>query len=196
MHTDLHFALGVTAALVLPGAPLADAAVAQARAGSPLKVGDVAPRFRLPTHNPAESGAAFVALADLVGAEATGDAKLVLLSFFATWCAPCKRELPLLAKLAGELGPKGLVVLAVAIDKDEAVFPEIRWLAKQSAVKFPVLRDRYDLLARQYLGDEAALPSVFLVRRDGTVAFVKQGYDKDASEFLRAEIDRALLAPL
>ena len=48
------------------------------------------------------------------------------------------------------------------------------------------------MLARQYLGDKTALPSVFIVDKEGKVAMVKQGYPNDAAEFLRAEVEKAL----
>jgi hypothetical protein len=55
-----------------------------------------------------------------------------------------------------------------------------------------VVKDRYNLIARQYLGEKTALPSVFIVNKDGKVALVKQGYPNDAAEFLRTEVEKAL----
>ncbi len=181
---------------MLPALTVAALLLASASANAPLlKIGDEAPMFRLPTHNPQASKMGSVALGNLVGPDADDDAKdvrVVLLSFFATWCGPCKRELPFLAKYADEMHARGLRVIAVAIDKDEAKFPEILELVKKNDVHFPVLRDRYNILARQYLGDESTLPSVFIIRKDGTIALVKQGYDKDASAFVKAEVEKVL----
>ena len=55
-----------------------------------------------------------------------------------------------------------------------------------------MLSDRFNLLARRYLGEQAPLPSVFLVRRDGTLARIERGYAKDASQLLLADIQAAL----
>ena len=178
-----------------PFAEPADAGAEHGQADPPvLSPGDDAPMFSAVLHNSESAGLQRVDLSSLVGSEAEGDqaAKAVLISFFATWCKPCKREMPLLQALSTEYKDKGLRVLSVAIDKDEADWPLIHELVKLHHVTYPVVKDRYNLIARQYLGDKTALPSVFIVNREGKVAMVKQGYPNDAAEFLRAEVERAL----
>jgi hypothetical protein len=60
-----------------------------------------------------------------------------------------------------------------------------------------VLSDRFNFLARRYLGDKAPLPSVFLVDRTGNVTRIERGYSKDATTFLLAEVQAGLgLAPV
>jgi peroxiredoxin len=158
-----------------------------------VKVGDPAPTFRLPTYNPEEAKVAFVALDTLVGPESTDAAtRAVLVSFFATWCGPCKKEMPYLQTLFTEMQPKGLKVLMISIDKEEKAVEEVKALVKKNGVTFPVLKDRFNLLARRYLGDKTPLPSVFIIKKDGSITMVNQGYNKDASEFLRAEVEKAL----
>ena len=159
-----------------------------------LNPGDDAPMFSGVLHNPAEAGMQRIDLSSLVGSEADADqqAKVVLITFFATWCKPCKKEMPFLQQLSTEYKDKGLRVLSVAIDKDEASWPQIADLVRQNHVTYPVVKDRYNLIARQYLGDKTALPSVFIVDKEGKVAMVKQGYPNDAAEFLRAEVEKAL----
>lgn len=159
-----------------------------------LNPGDDAPMFSGVLHDPDAAGVRRIDLSSMVGSEAEDDqrAKAVLISFFATWCKPCKREMPFLQQLSTEYKAKGLRVVSVAIDKDEANWPQIAALVKQNHVTYPIVKDRYNLIARQYLGDKTALPSVFIVDKDGKVAMVKQGYEKDAAEFLRAEVEKAL----
>ena len=65
---------------------------------------------------------------------------------------------------------------------------------REVRVTYPVLSDRFNLLARRYLGEQSPLPSVFLIRRDGTVDRIERGYGKDAKGFLLAEV-RRLLGP-
>src|SRR4051812_23157487 len=91
-----------------------------------LSPGDDAPMFSGVLHNPDSAGVQRVDLASMVGGEveADQDAKAVLISFFATWCKPCKKEMPLLQQLSTEYKAKGLRVLSVAIDKDEATWPQ------------------------------------------------------------------------
>lgn len=158
-----------------------------------LHVGDDAPIFNGLLHNPEEAGKPTIDLSSMVGGDAEADGtKVVLISFFATWCGPCKRELPLLVQLDKELKESGLRVVSIAIDKDEAKWPEITRLVKENKITFPVVKDRYNLIARRFLGEKTALPSVFLIGRDGLVKLVKQGYGENAETFLRGEIDKAL----
>jgi cytochrome c biogenesis protein CcmG/thiol:disulfide interchange protein DsbE len=77
-----------------------------------VKVGDSAPEFSIK----AENGKTITAR-DFGG-------KLLLLNFWATWCPPCVHEVPSLDRLSRELGPKGLVVLGVSVDKDQKAYQE------------------------------------------------------------------------
>ena len=133
-------------------------------------------------------------MASLVGPDADADQqkKVVLITFFATWCKPCKKEMPFLQQLYTDYKSKGLQIISVAIDKDEATWPEIGELVKKNHVTYPIVKDRYNLIARQYLGDKTAMPSVFILDKDAKVVLVKQGYTNDAAEFLKAEVAKAL----
>ena len=179
-----------------PDAGAADAGIEPHGKADPpvLRIGDDAPMFAALLHNPESAGVPRVDLSSLVGSEADADqqAKAVLVSFFATWCKPCTMEMSFLQQLSTEYKEKGLRVVSVAIDKDEAAWPQIAELVKANHVTYPVVKDRYNLIARQYLGDKTALPSVFIINRDGKVAMVKQGYPDNAAGFLRAEVEKAL----
>jgi len=152
-----------------------------------------APSFSLRTMNPDVAGASWIALDRFVGAEPEDPAaKAVLISFFASWCEPCQREMPFLVQLDRMYRDQGLRVLGIAIDKEEAGIETAKKLIDSAKVTYPVLSDRFNFLARRYLGDKAPLPSVFIVRRDGTIAKIERGYAKDASAFLLAEVQDAL----
>ena len=152
-----------------------------------------APSFSLRTLNPDVSGTSWVALDKFVGEEPEDPAsKAVLLSFFASWCEPCKREMPFLAQLDRMYRDQGLRVIGVCIDKEEPGIEAAKKLVAGAKVTYPVLSDRFNFLARRYLGEQAPLPSVFIVRRDGTVAKIERGYAKDASNFLLGEVQDAL----
>ncbi|HEY6099289.1 MAG TPA: TlpA disulfide reductase family protein [Anaeromyxobacter sp.] len=152
-----------------------------------------APSFSLRTLNPEAAGTSWIALDRFVGddAEDTG-ARVVLLSFFASWCEPCKKEMPFLVQLDRMYREQGLRVLAVDIDREDPAIEAAKKLVAQARVTYPVLSDRFNFLARRYLGDQAPLPSVFVIRRDGTIARIERGYAKDASQFLLAEVQAAL----
>ena len=98
--------------------------------------------------------------------------------------------MPFLQQLYTDYKSKGLQIISIAIDKDEATWPEIGELVKKNHVTYPIVKDRYNLIARQYLGDKTAMPSVFILDKDGKVVLVKQGYTNDAAEFLKAEVEK------
>jgi thiol-disulfide isomerase/thioredoxin len=170
------------------------ALVAQpARADEEIGVGLPAPAFSLRTLNPDVVGTSWVALDRYVGAGAEDPGcQVVLLSFFASWCEPCGREMPFLVQLDRMYREHGLRVLGVDIDKEESGIDAAKKLIATAKVTYPVLSDRFNFLARRYLGEKAPLPSVFIVQRDGVVAKIERGYAKDASHFLLAEVQDAL----
>jgi thiol-disulfide isomerase/thioredoxin len=174
-------------------AALALLAALPAAADEEIGEGLPAPSFSLRTMNPEVAGTGWIALDRFVGAEPEDPAaKVVLISFFASWCEPCKREMPFLVQLDRMYRDQGLRVLGVAIDKEEAGIEAAKNLIQSAKVTYPVLSDRFNFLARRYLGDKAPLPSVFIVRRDGTIAKIERGYAKDASAFLLSEVQDAL----
>jgi thiol-disulfide isomerase/thioredoxin len=175
------------AAAVLLAAALPAAAQEEVGEGLP------APSFSLRTLNPDVAGTAWVALDRFAGEEPEDPAsRAVLISFFASWCEPCKREMPFLVQLDRMYRDQGLRILGIAIDKEEAGIEAAKKLVSAAKVTYPVLSDRFNFLARRYLGEQAPLPSVFLVRRDGTIAKIERGYAKDASAFLLAHVQDAL----
>jgi thiol-disulfide isomerase/thioredoxin len=175
-------ALAVALLLALPAA--ADEEVA---------VGLPAPTFSLRTMNPDAAGTPWVALDKFVGDEPEDPgAKAVLMTFFASWCEPCKREMPFLVQLDRMYREQGLRVIGVCIDKEEPGIEAAKKLVAEKGVGYPVLSDRFNFLARRYLGEKAPLPSVFLIRRDGTIAKIERGYAKDASAFLLGEVQDTL----
>jgi peroxiredoxin len=156
-------------------------------------VGAPAPGFSLRVLNPEAAGVSWLSLQSMVGEEPEdGDAKVVLVSFFASWCAPCKKELPLLVDLDTRYRSLGLRVVGISIDKEEDGIAAAKKLVADHRATYPVLSDRFNLLARRYLGDQAPLPSVFLIGRDGNIISVERGYTRDASVFLRAKVEAAL----
>jgi thiol-disulfide isomerase/thioredoxin len=103
----------------------------------------------------------------------------VLLTFWASWCGPCRVELPELQKLYTELAGKGFVLLTVNVDVSPLVAD--RFLA-HLGVKVPVYRmDQRDL---QTL-DINALPTNILLDREGRAVMVTAGYTPDMPEQIR-----------
>ena len=154
----------------------------------PPELGKRAAMFRLMAYNPAVAGQ-WVGLEKFVGeAPADKSSKLVLLSFMASFCAPCKKELPALQKLHEKYGADGLRVVLVSIDDKPEGMKIIDALIAEHKVTFPVLKDRTTLAARRWLGKEPLLPSVFFIQRDGLVSLVRKGYDEDTAASLEKEV--------
>jgi thiol-disulfide isomerase/thioredoxin len=158
-----------------------------------IAVGLPAPSFSLRAMNAEVSGTPWLALDKYAGEEPEDEgAKLVVLSFFASWCAPCKKEMPFLVQLDGLYREKGLRIIGVCIDTEEPGMAAAKKLVADNKVTYPVVSDRFNFLARRYLGESAPLPSVFLVRRDGTIARIERGYSKDVGGLLLASIQQEL----
>jgi len=174
-------------AAVLAFAPAALADKDRYAVGEPVK------NFTLKVVNAAEAGQPYVGIDRYYGAEAKEPKKAILLSFFATYCEPCKRELPYLAALYDTYADKGLMILSVSIDKEKEKIDEVASLAKKSNVKFPVLSDRFNIVAKRYFIEK--LPCMYLVDSAGKVAMVKVGYNDDVSKDLLDNVRTAIGEP-
>jgi peroxiredoxin/outer membrane lipoprotein-sorting protein len=89
--------------------------------------------------------------------------KVVLLDFWATWCGPCRAELPLIEKLYREFKDKGLVVLGINSEPPETV----RDFIGKNKYTFPTLVDTAGEVARRYLVE--AIPTVIVIDKGGTI---------------------------
>jgi thiol-disulfide isomerase/thioredoxin len=175
------------------GLVLALLASGSAAAEELAEVDQPAPAFRLPVYNARETGLASVGLDRYVGAEPQEPgARLLLVSFMASWCAPCKKELPYLQQLHEAYREQGLRILAVSLDTEVAGQRQIEGLIAAHHLTFPVLKDRFNLVAQRWLGPRSPLPSLFLVRPDGTVSAVHRGYSQDGVTLLKQEVVGAL----
>ena len=120
---------------------------------------DPAPDFSLPT----QSGEK-VTLSDLRG-------QVVLINFWASWCGPCRKEMPQLQALFARYEALGFQMLGVNVEEDST---EAAQFLSETPVTFPVLFDRENGVSKLY--DVVAMPSTVLVDRAGNVRYLHNGY--------------------
>ena len=97
--------------------------------------------------------------------------QVVLVNFWATWCAPCRQELPELEKLQSQYGKAGLRLLAVSVDEDAK---NADAMMRRMGLNLTVLHDRDKRVAKRY--DVDAMPATVIVDRKGKVRYVHRGY--------------------
>jgi len=126
-------------------------------------------------------------------AELSAANKVVLLSFWATWCEPCKLELPHLERLQRELAGEGLQVLAISVDGPDSL-GDVRSFVRSRDMKITVLLDTERQVAAR-LNPRVMLPYWILLDRSGRVAKSHQGYMPGDEKALEQEVRRLLAAP-
>jgi thiol-disulfide isomerase/thioredoxin len=112
-----------------------------------------------------------VRLSDLRG-------QVVMLNFWASWCGPCRQEMPLLDELSKRYGRAGFTLLGVNVEQDTAAGEKY---LQDTPVSFPILWDPTSKVSQLYNID--AMPSTVMIDRDGNMRYLhrgyKPGYEKD-----------------
>jgi len=126
--------------------------------GSALEIGDKAPDFSLVDIN-----GKMVSLSDFSG-------KAVILDFFASWCPPCKQEVPDFIELEKAYGDKGFAMIGVALEKADAAGA----FAGKVGINYPVLVD--DGKASGAYGPIRSIPTTFIIDKSGKIVKVYIGY--------------------
>lgn len=96
----------------------------------------------------------------------------VLIVFWASFCGICREELPQVSKLAAEMAPSGLSVLAISVD-DDRTDAVVRMIASTLDPALTVLRDPTGVVADAY--QSFAIPDAILVNREGTIVWRSTG---------------------
>jgi cytochrome c biogenesis protein CcmG, thiol:disulfide interchange protein DsbE len=117
--------------------------------------------------------------------------QVTLVNIWATWCLPCKVEMPSMELLYRDLGPRGLHIAAVSIDEGN---PDIvRAFARDLGLTFDILQDRTTQIQQAY--QTTGVPESFLLNRDGVIVKRIIGAHDWASEVNRALVERLLAEP-
>ncbi len=130
-----------------------------------------------------------LASADLVGGALPDTrGKVLLVDFWASWCAPCKASFPAYAKLQADYAGRGLVIVAVSVDENASAYAAF---VRRFHPPFAAVRDAGQQLVRTV--SVPTMPTCYLVGRDGRVRFMLSGFHGDETErTLRHEIDALL----
>jgi thiol-disulfide isomerase/thioredoxin len=131
--------------------------------------GSAAPDFQLPVRGSDRP----IALSQYRG-------QVVMLNFWASWCAPCRREMPILDSIQRRYKPLGFALVGVNVEPDAR---EAEVFLRQTPVSFPIAYDAQSKVSKLY--NVAGMPSTVILDRKGTVRFVHRGYKPgDENEYL------------
>ena len=126
--------------------------------------------------------------AELTGTVPDTAGRVVLVDFWASWCAPCKASFPAFARLHANFASRGLVIVAVSVDEKPAPYASF---VQKWQPPFAVVRDTNQKLVSAV--NVPSMPTSYLVGRDGRVRFVHRGFHGSATEEeLRKHIDAVL----
>jgi peroxiredoxin len=161
------------------GSALAFALVATL--ASPLATGAVAPQASAPDFTLRTMNGPNLRLAEQRG-------RVVMVNFWATWCGPCRQEMPQLDRLYQKYKSSGFVLLGVNVDDDARKAGDV---AAKLGITFPVLLDTDKAVSKLY--DLSTMPSTVIIDRDGKVRYLHRGYlagyednyDKQIRELLK-----------
>jgi peroxiredoxin len=114
--------------------------------------------------------------------------KVVLINFWATWCPPCRLEMPTMQQIYAEYKAKGFEILAVNIEPDAQ--QEIRDFIKELRLTFPILLDPDMKITRKFR--VIGLPVSILIDRQGIVRAKEVGYHDWTTKASRTQIEKLL----
>lgn len=166
---------GVTATMTKKAALIAAMILGVTATGSAIEAGRRAPEINLRT-----ADGQSVRMSDLRG-------KVVIVDFWASWCEPCREELPVLEQLHQRYGQRGLVVVGVGIDREAGQY---RSFLQRMDLSFPVVHDSGHQVAERYA--PPTMPSSFIIDRNGVIRHVHEGFRRSDARELEQKVRELL----
>ena len=116
--------------------------------------------------------------------------QVVVLDFWATYCPPCREEIPHLVRLQKEHGPKGLKVIGLNVGGEEDK-PKVPEFVRLYGIQYQ-LAEPDDATARLFLADNSAIPQTFIFDRSGRLVEHVTGYDEEIARRIDTAVAQAL----
>lgn len=113
--------------------------------------------------------------------------QVIMLNFWATWCGPCRQEIPVLNALHSEFQPLGFELLGVNIDEQPG---KALKMAEDLNVSYPVLFDKEKIVSKLY--GVKAMPTTVLIDRSGKVRHIHHGYKSSYDQLYHEQISRLM----
>lgn len=113
--------------------------------------------------------------------------KVVVVDFWASWCAPCKQEMPVLESLYKRFKDQGLVIVGVSVDNERG---NAQKFARSVSVTFPIVHDSDHSVADRF--HPPKMPTSYVIDKAGKVRFVHAGYRAEDARKLEQEITSLL----
>ena len=118
--------------------------------------------------------------------------KIVVLDVWATWCAPCREEVPHLVRLKEELGARGVEVIGLSVEDPTRAADAVRDFAREYRINYRLgWADSDAAWFSSLTRGEESIPQTFVIGRDGRLYLQHSGYNDDLPQLVREAINRA-----
>ena len=120
--------------------------------------------------------------------------KPIVLSFFATWCGPCRLEMPILDTLSQNYKDIDFYLVNVGglKGKEKQESTKVKKLLEDLGISLPVLMDKYAKIVEEYGGP--VLPKVVIIDQQGKIAYIKEGYAEGDELVIEKKLNELLSA--
>lgn len=113
--------------------------------------------------------------------------QVVMLNFWASWCGPCRQEMPIMEQYYKKYKKLGFTILGVNVEEDSS---KANAYLRDIKVSFPILYDNTNQLSKTY--DVSAMPTTIMIDRNGNMRFLHQGFKSGTEKEYKKEIKKLI----